>query len=72
MLHSGKSNEQILDALTLAALGRFPTETERSLALAVVAERKDRPVAWSGILQALTGSAEFRRHVEELQQSVAK
>jgi hypothetical protein len=72
MLDSGKGNEQILDAITLAALGRFPTETERSFALAVVAESKDRPAAWSGILKALTGSAEFRRHVEELRQNIAK
>jgi hypothetical protein len=72
MLNLGKSNEQILDAITLAALGRFPTETERTFALAVVDQYKDRPAAWNGILKALTGSAEFRRHVEQLRQSNAK
>jgi RNA polymerase sigma factor (sigma-70 family) len=72
LLADNRNNDQILDALTLAALARYPTETERSFALAAVAKSQNRKLDWLVVLKTLTSTNEFRRHAEALHQRVAK
>ena len=61
-----KSDEQMLNALCLATLARYPTETEQKLILDAVKAQRDRATAWQGILKALAATEEARAHATEL------
>lgn len=61
-----RSDEQIADAICLATVGRFPTETEQTMARAVVAGAKDKRAAWSQVAAALAGTKEARSHADAL------
>ncbi len=61
-----RSNEQAVEALFLAALGRFPTDTERALMLDTLASQKDRQQALARVLDQLTGTKEFAQKAEAL------
>ena len=59
LLSSGKSDDAILDELTLAALCRLPKPSERAGFLGHVREGKDRRKAWEDVTWALINSKEF-------------
>ena len=61
-----KSDEQMLNALCLATLARYPTETEQKLILDAVKAQPDRAAAWQGVLKALAATEEAKAHAAEL------
>ena len=56
LIAAKKSDEAILEALTLATLSRLPTDSEKKLALAGVRNAADRKVAWVAVARALAGA----------------
>jgi RNA polymerase sigma factor (sigma-70 family) len=56
LIGAGKSDEQILEALTLATASRLPTDVEKRLALAIVPTAGDRAAGWVAVARALAGS----------------
>jgi hypothetical protein len=66
LLGANKTDEQVLDALTLAAAGRLPTAAERALTLAAVSKASDRKAAWLEVARALAATDEARRHAADL------
>lgn len=66
LLAKKKSDEQVLEALTLAATGRLPTDTEKKLVAAVVGKRKEKKAAWQEVAGTLAGTAEAKKHAERL------
>jgi Protein of unknown function (DUF1549) len=66
LLASKRSDDQVLDALCLATLARFPTETERKLILGGLKDQPDRRAAWDGVLRALASTQEAKAHAEAL------
>jgi RNA polymerase sigma factor (sigma-70 family) len=66
LVRGQKSNDQIIDAVFLATLGRFPLDTERKLTTDHLTKAKDRGEGTADIVWALTNSIEFKSHVEEL------
>jgi RNA polymerase sigma factor (sigma-70 family) len=63
---SKRSDEQVVEALYLATLARFPTDSEAPVARKMLAQRKDRAEALRDLLFALTNTKEFNANVEEL------
>jgi WD40 repeat protein len=63
---SDRTPEQKVEALFLAVLGRFPTPDESARAVAAVRKSPADPSAWKRLVEALTGTREFREHVEAL------
>jgi len=59
LLASGAADEDMLEELTLATLGRRPTAEEQSGLLAHVAAAPDRRRAWEDVAWALLNSKEF-------------
>jgi hypothetical protein len=59
MLDSGKSNQEILAELYLAALSRPPTAREAKANLRMVERAKDRRQALEDILWGLLNAKEF-------------
>jgi hypothetical protein len=59
LLSSKRSDEQIVEALYLAALVRSPSEREAKASIDYVANAKDRQAAYLELLKALTTSPEF-------------
>jgi hypothetical protein len=59
MLSAGKTDEEMLEEVYLAALCRKPTETEAKKLLALLAAAKDRRAAWEDVLWAVVNSKEF-------------
>ena len=55
LIAAKKSDEAILEALTVAALSRLPTDSEKKLTLASIASAKDRKTAWMAVAKALAG-----------------
>lgn len=55
LIAAGKSDEQILEALTLAAAARLPTDVEKRLVLATIPTAGDRAAAWATVARALAG-----------------
>jgi uncharacterized protein DUF1549/uncharacterized protein DUF1553 len=58
-LAAGKTDEEILEELYLAALCRKPTGVEAKKLLALLADAKDRRAAWEDVLWAVVNSKEF-------------
>ena len=56
LISVGKTDEQILEALTLAAAGRLPTDVEKRLTLATLPTSGDRAATWAAVARALAGS----------------
>jgi len=70
-LVSGKrSDGQILDALSLATMARFPTDTERKLILERVTTGGDRRAKWDEILRVLCTTTEAKSQAETLARRV--
>jgi hypothetical protein len=59
LLSQGKSDNEILEELYLAALSRFPTPTERQKVLFYLATKRPRERALQDVLWALMNSKEF-------------
>ncbi|QDU18925.1 sigma-70 family RNA polymerase sigma factor [Urbifossiella limnaea] len=55
LIAAGKTDEQMLESLSLAAAGRLPTEVERRLSLAVLPTAADRAAGWTAVARALAG-----------------
>jgi len=72
LLERKKSDEQMLNALCLATVARYPTETEQRLILDAVKAQRDRAAAWQGVLKALAATDEARAHAAELGQRSGK
>jgi len=66
VLDGKRSDEQVADAICLATVGRFPTESEQKMALAAVASAKDKRAAWSQVVHVLAGTKEAQAHAEAL------
>jgi hypothetical protein len=66
MLADGKSDADVLSAMTLAALARFPTDSEKALVNAQLAKQPDRRVAWNDILSTLLILPEVQQHIDGL------
>jgi hypothetical protein len=72
LLERKKSDEQVLNALCLATMARYPTETEQRLILEAVKAQKDRATAWQGVLRALAAAEEAKAYAAELGQRGGK
>ena len=59
LLAVGKTDPEIIEELYLAALGRFPRETETSGAIALIQQARDRRAALEDVLWALLNAKEF-------------
>jgi WD40 repeat protein len=66
LLKAKKSDEQIIEALCLATLGRLPADTEAQLMLKHLASNKDRREGVLDVVWALVNTVEFHTNVEEL------
>ncbi len=66
LLAKKKTDEQTLEALTLAATGRLPTDIEKKLVAAVVSKSKDKKVAWQEVAGTLSGTDEAKAHADRL------
>jgi RNA polymerase sigma factor (sigma-70 family) len=67
LLQSKRSDDQVLEALYLATLGRLPTDGEKRRA-ADLERGADRHGHFEAVLRALAGSKECRDHQEALRQ----
>lgn len=56
LIAAKKSDEAVLEALTLATLGRLPTDSEKRLTLAGLSNAADRKAAWVAVARALAGA----------------
>lgn len=61
LLGAKKTDEQVLEAVTLATLGRLPTAEEKRATLAVIGTAKDRKAAWVELGKALAASDEGKK-----------
>jgi len=55
LIAAGKTDDQMLEALSLASAGRLPTDVERRLARAVLPTGVDRAAGWTAVARALAG-----------------
>ena len=60
LLAAKKTDAEMLEAVTLATVGRLPTDTEKKLTLSLVATVTDRKAAWVAVAKSLTGSNDKR------------
>jgi hypothetical protein len=67
LLKSNKTNEQMIEAICLATLARFPTEGEQKFMADHLTRQKDRREAIQDILWALLNTKEFSANVEAMQ-----
>jgi hypothetical protein len=65
LLDGKRTDDQVLDALSAAILGRLPTESERRLILATVAKGQDKTAAWREVIATLGGTDEAKKHAEK-------
>jgi hypothetical protein len=56
LLAAQKSDEAVLEAVTLATLGRLPTDAERRVAVAAAGTAADRKAAWVAVARALAAT----------------
>ena len=66
LMTAKKTDDQILEALTLAITGRLATDGEKKLAGALVAKQKEKATAWAEVAAALAGTDEAKKHAEKL------
>jgi hypothetical protein len=55
LLAAKKTDELVLEALALEAVGRLPTAEEKRATLAVIATAADKRPAWVKLAEALAG-----------------
>ncbi len=56
LIAAKKSDEAVLEAVTLATLSRLPTDSEKRLVLASIGNAADRKAAWVAVAKALAGT----------------
>lgn len=66
LMDGKRTDDQVLDGLSAAVLGRLPTESERKLILANVAKAPDKATAWREVIGTLSGTDEARQHADAL------
>jgi hypothetical protein len=66
VLDGKRTDEQVADAVCLATVGRYPTESEQKMMLAAVTRAGDRRAAWKKVLDTLAGTKEAQAHAESL------
>ena len=66
LLKSGRNDDQMIDSLATAVLGRLPTESEKKLVLTNISKATDRRTAWSEVLQTFASTEESKQHGSEL------
>jgi hypothetical protein len=57
LVAANKTDEQMLEAVTLAAARRLPTADEKRATLALIATAQDRKAAWVALARALSAPA---------------
>lgn len=57
-----KSDEQVLEGITLAAVGRLPTPEEKRATLAVIGTAQDKKAAYVKLAKALAATEEGKKH----------
>ena len=72
LLSSKKSDDEILDALCLATMARFPTATEKKLIFDSFKAQPNRATAWNNVVYALASTDESKAHAESLTKRRAK
>jgi outer membrane lipoprotein-sorting protein len=63
---SQRGNEEVLDAIYLAVLARYPSESEQKVLADQLARQKDRSQSLRELVGRLVGTREFRRKMESL------
>ena len=66
LLAAKKTDEQVMEGVTLAVVGRLPTDGEKKLTLAAVSKAADRKAAWVEVAKALAATDEGKKHAAEL------
>jgi RNA polymerase sigma factor (sigma-70 family) len=66
LVKTQRGDEQAVEALYLAALARFPSESEKKVLAAHLARQKDRREALTELVRQLTETQEFRHKVHSL------
>lgn len=66
LLDGKRTDDQVLDGLSAAVLGRLPTESERKLILANIAKAPDKAAAWREVIGTLSGTDEAKQHADAL------
>jgi RNA polymerase sigma factor (sigma-70 family) len=66
LLKTKRTDDQIIEALTLATFARLPNEAEMKLMRTHVAGKQDRREAFADVLWALVNSLEFHANLEDL------
>ena len=66
LLKDKRSDDQVLEALALATLGRLPTESEKKLVIDSVAKQQDKAAAWRDVLKTFAGTNEAKQYADEL------
>jgi hypothetical protein len=61
LIAAKKSDEAILEAVTLAALSRLPTDNEKKIVLASIGSVTDRKAAWVAVARAMAGTEEPKK-----------
>jgi RNA polymerase sigma factor (sigma-70 family) len=72
LLNGKRTDEAIVDALCLATMGRFATDTERKLITDGLKDQADRRAAWAAVLRALASTQEAKAHADGLSKRGAK
>ena len=67
LIAAKKSDAEILDGITLVVLGRLPSESEKKLALGLVAKAADRKAAWLEVARALASTSEGKERSDALE-----
>ena len=66
VLDGKRTDEQIADAVCLATVGRYPTESEQKMAMAAVAGAADKRAGWKKVMDTLAGTKEAQAHAESI------
>jgi RNA polymerase sigma factor (sigma-70 family) len=72
LLKDKRGDDQVLEALALATLGRLPTESEKKLVLASVSKQEDKTAAWREVLKTFAGTSEAKQYAQELNRGSGK
>jgi len=63
LLTAKKTDAEMLEAVTLATVGRLPTDPEKRLTLGLVVKAADRTTAWVEVAKALAATEEGTKRV---------
>ena len=61
LLAAKKSDAEMLEAITLAAAGRLPTDAEKKLTLGLIGKAADRKAAWLEVAKVLADTDEAKK-----------